>query len=340
MTTLLTPFEYSRPQTLGEVFQVIDRLQNKDQRFVFSGGGTDVIPLLKNKNERAQTVISLAGLQELKQIKLLSPNKLQIGALVSLASLVNNRDVQQLVPALAKSARMVASPQIRNQATIGGNILVTNRCLYFNQSELNREAMSPCFKADGDVCHVVKSAKRGKLPLCRARIVSDTVPVLLLLDAVLVLTDPRGERRVRLKDLYLSDGIYCKDIQPDEVLVYIEIVTSPTKKIRYEKLTQRNAMDFPSMGIAVGVETLHEGERNEYSYLSVALSGVHTHPELLEFCSQDHGSYREMVTDACKQATRHALTFQQDLFPRGYRKKMVEVYLRRAIKNLTGDLWI
>jgi hypothetical protein len=94
------------------------------------------------------------------------------------------------------------------------------------------------------------------------------------------------------------------------------------------------------MGIAVGIETLRVGKTSEYSYLSVALSGVHTHPELMEFCSQDYGSYGEMVMDASDKATRNALTFQQDLFPRGYRKKMVEVFLRRAIAQLTGDIWI
>jgi len=340
MTTKLAPFQYIRPETLASLFQLVGKLQGEDQRFIFSGGGTDVISLLKQQLEEPHTVISLSGLHELRQIKILSSRKIQIGALTSLTTLINNSYVREMVPALAKAANKVASPQIRNQATIGGNILVTNRCIYFNQSEHNRESNTPCFKADGDICHLVKSAKREKLPMCQARFVSDTVPVLLLLNAEFVLLSPEDERRVAVKDLFLSDGIYCKDIQSDEILTFVEIDVSSKKKIHYEKLTARDTQDFPSLGVAVGIEVMNEGKNNENACLSIALTGVHTHPEYMEFRSEDHGSYAEMVNEACRQATRNALTFQQDLFPRGYRKKMIEVYIRRAVKQLTGDLWI
>jgi 4-hydroxybenzoyl-CoA reductase beta subunit len=340
MTTEMTPFQYKRPETLDHVFQLVGELQNEGRRFIFSGGGTDVIALLKHQLERPHTVISLSGLHELKQIRVLPSGRVRIGALTSLTSLINNQDVRKLVPALADAAEKVAGPQIRNQATIGGNILVTNRCIYFNQSELNRVSNTPCFKADGEMCHVVKSATREKMPLCQARFVSDTVPVLLLLDAELVLIGPENERRVALKHLFFQDGIFCNDIEPGEVLAFIEIDVSRNKKIRYEKLTMRDTLDFPSLGVAVSIEQTNEGGADGGACLRIALTSVHTHPELLEFRSDDHSSYSEMVDEACRQATRNALTFQQDSFPRGYRKKMVDVYVRRAIKQLSGDLWI
>lgn len=340
MTTLLAPFQYKRPETLDQVFQLIRQLQSEDRKFIFSGGGTDVISLLKQQLNDPQIVISLSGLDSLKQIKILEPRGIQIGALTSLASLTADRDVREMVPALAAAAGRVAGPQIRNQATIGGNILVTNRCIYFNQSELNRESHSACFKANGDICHLVKSAKREKLPLCQARFVSDTVPVLVLLGAELVLLGPKNERRVAVKDLFLSDGISCKTIQDDEILSFVEIDVPSKKKIHYEKLTARDTQDFPSLGVAVGIEVRNEGKIEEDTCLSVAMTGVNTHPEFLEFHYEDHCSHAEMVNEACHQATRKAVTFQQDLFPRGYRKKMVEVFIRRAIRKLTGDLWI
>jgi 4-hydroxybenzoyl-CoA reductase beta subunit len=340
MTTKLAPFQYKQPATIDQVFQLVGQLREEDRKFIFSGGGTDVISLLKQQLGEPHTVISLSGLHSLKQIRMLASGRIQIGALTSLATLINNSDVQEMVPALAEAAKKVASPQIRNQATTGGNILVTNRCIYFNQSEHNRESNTPCFKADGDICHLVKSATREKLPLCHARFVSDTVPVLLLLDAELVITGSTDERRIALKDLFLPDGIYCKDIQPDELLTFIEIDVARKKMIHYEKLSARDTIDFPSLGVAVGIETDDDGGGGETSILSVALTGVHTHPEFLEFRSRDYGSYPEMVKDACQRATRNALTFQQDLFPRGYRKKMIEVYIRQGIRRLTGDLWI
>lgn len=340
MTTALAPFQYKRPESLDQVFQLVGQLQSEDRSFIFSGGGTDVIALLKQQLGDPQTVISLSALRSLKQIKVLPSGRIQIGALVSLADLIADRNVLELVPALAAAAKKIASPQIRNQATIGGNVLVTNRCIYFNQSELNRASHTACFKADGDICHLVKSAKREKLPLCQARFVSDTVPVLLLLDAELVFTLASGERRVAVKDFFLPDGIYCKDIRRDEVLAFIEIDTRQKRQIHYEKLTARDTLDFPSLGVAVGIETVDDGSGGETSILSVALTGVHTHPEYLEFRSTDFGSNAEMVDEACRRATRNALTFQQDQFPRGYRKKMIEVYIRQGIRQLTGDLWI
>ncbi|MBK9214731.1 MAG: FAD binding domain-containing protein [Chloracidobacterium sp.] len=340
MTTLLAPFQYKQPKTLDQVFHLVRQLQSEGRTFIFSGGGTDVISLLKHQLSDPQTVISLSELHSLKQIKMLSADRIQIGALTSLASLMHDSKVQELVPALAAAVGRVASPQIRNQATIGGNILVTNRCIFFNQSELNRESHSACFKAKGEICHLVKSAKRGRLPLCQARFVSDTVPVLLLLDAELVLVGPERERRIAAKDLFLPDGIDCKNIQGDEILLFVEIDVSSERRIHYEKLTVRDTQDFPSLGIAVGIEVTDEEINDENACLSVAMTGINTRPELMEFRFKDYGSYGEMVNEACHQANKKALTFQQDLFPRGYRKKLVEVYIRRAVKQLTGDLWI
>ncbi len=340
MTTKLTPFQYKRPETLGQLFELVGQLQDEDAGFIFSGGGTDVISLLKQQSEDPHTVISLSGLHELQQIRVLPSGRIQIGALTSLTSLINNRQVREQVPALAEAAEKVAGPQIRNQATIGGNILVTNRCIYFNQSEQNRLANTPCFKADGDHCHVVKSATRATLPVCRARTVSDTVPVLLLLDAELVLTGLTCERRVTLRDFFLPDGIESNDIWPDEVLSFVEIDVAVNKKILYEKLAVRDTLDFPSLGVAVGVEIIDDGKKGESTHLSIALTGAHTHPEFFEFRSEDHGSHGEMVKYACHKATKNAITFQQDLFPRSYRKQMVEVYIRRAVKQLMGDKWI
>jgi 4-hydroxybenzoyl-CoA reductase subunit beta len=339
MTTKLAPFQYKRPGTLGEVFALVGQLRSEDRDFIFSGGGTDVVSLLKQQIGQPDTVISLSGLDDLRQISVVSPGKVRIGSLVSLTGLTRSQTLNELVPSLAAAAKKVASPQIRNQATIGGNILVTNRCIYFNQSEHNRVALGPCFKADGNHCHVVKGASREKLPLCRARVVSDTVPVLLVLDAMLVVSGIAGDRRVRLREFYRPDGIDSNGIQPEEVLSYVEFDVKPNKKIIYDKLSARDTLDFPSLGVAVAIETAPDAKTGDEIILSIALTGVHTHPEFMEFRSAEFGSTTELLNEACREATRNALTFQQDQFPRSYRKKMVEVYVRRAVQQLMGDSW-
>lgn len=327
MSILLEEFTYARPETLEQLTTLVRRYEADGDHYIFSAGGTDVVPKLKTQVIRPDHMISLTGLEELNHIEK-RDNHIIIGALTPLSDLATDDLIQQYLPALGHAARKVASPQIRNRATIGGNIMVENRCIYINQSPINRECHAPCFKADGDICHLVKSAKRGDEVLCQARFVSDTAPVLLLLEAEINIMGPEGTRKIKLDDLYLPDGIDSRNIASGEVITTIEVEIPEDTDLHYEKLAIRKALDFPSLGVAVRMT----GED-----LSVALTGLNTLPGVFRAKADDYDIFDNMVSDICDQAMGFAVTYQQDFFQRGYRKAMIPVFIRRAVMSILKE---
>ena len=113
------------------------------------------------------------------------------------------------IPPLAEAAGLVAGPQIRNMGTIGGNVLLDTRCLFYNQTEFWRKSLGYCLKAEGDWCHVIGGPKT-----CVAAQSSDTVPVLLAMDASITLLGPNGERVLKLRELYQFNGMDHLAIRP------------------------------------------------------------------------------------------------------------------------------
>ena len=124
---MLTPeFKYYRPQNLEEVENLVASLNKDSKSYMFLAGGTDVIPRFKKLNSAPAVVISLGALEPLKEISMES-NNLSIGAMTKLSTLIDSPLIKKNFPILAETASQIASPQIRNQATVGGNILVDNR---------------------------------------------------------------------------------------------------------------------------------------------------------------------------------------------------------------------
>lgn len=331
MSTLLNDFQYARPTSLDELQKLVSSFQANGEKFLFSAGGTNLVPLMKTQLFKLDHMISLTGLRELNQIEQ-KDNHLIIGAMTTLSDVATDSLVQQFLPTLAKAAHKVASPQIRNRATIGGNIMVDNRCIYINQSSLNRESHSPCFKADGDVCHLVKSAKRGDEILCQARFVSDTAPVLLLLNAEVNIVGPHGARKIKLHDLYRRDGIDNKSLEPGEIIITLEVEIPHSFSLSYEKLAIRNALDFPSLGVAVRLSTQADDQS-----LSVALTGLNTYPGVFHAQLTNYDTLEAMVTDLSIKASDFAVTYQQDFFPRAYRKSMIPVFIQRGVERILKE---
>lgn len=330
-------FDFERPASLAALTVLLAQLSAQGRDYALAAGTTDLMPQIKRGVKVPEVVVSLNGLAELAGIEARDDGSVRIGALTRLADVAASPLLRRHCPALAQAAARVASPPIRQRATLGGNLLVDNRCSYINQSPLNRAAHAACFKAGGEVCHIVESARRGALPQCQARFVSDTAPVLLLLDAVLSLVSPRGTRRLPLADFYRDDGIDRHHLAADEVLAAIELPAPDGRRIDYDKLAIRRALDFPSLGIALGVREDAIGALGE---LSVAMTGVGTHPGQWRFRTAEHASAQAMLDAACAAARDSATTYQQDFFPREYRKRMIEVFIRKAAQRLGVARWM
>ena len=205
-------------------------------------GGTDLIPLLKAGVKKPATLIDVTKIPELGGIRL-SGADIFIGAAVTLAEIAGSSVIRQHLPALAESAARTASLQIRNVATLGGNVMQDRRCIFFNQSAFWRSSLPKCFKTGGSVCHQIKTS-----PQCRAIYYSDPATALFLYEAqVCVLKD--GNRAVMpIADLVAAhsarNGLSSDD---SELLVLRFVIPLPPgqEKSCFLKYSVRASIDFP-----------------------------------------------------------------------------------------------
>jgi 4-hydroxybenzoyl-CoA reductase subunit beta len=184
-------FSYAAP---GSLERAVDDLMTGDGLTLLAGG-TDLIPLIKHGLEKPACLLDLKNIPSLKSIAL-GEGGLLIGSMATLAEIADHPLVNRYCPALGQSARSVASPQIRNVATLAGNLLQERRCLYFNQSEYWRKGVPACLKFGGGVCHQAPGSKT-----CRALYYSDTAPTLLAFDAKVQCYDRGGAGVVPLKEM-------------------------------------------------------------------------------------------------------------------------------------------
>ena len=175
-------FDYEAPRTVSRAVEVL----HARERAILLAGGTDLVPLLKQALKKPQTVIGLDRVAELQRVADQN-GELFIGSMCRLADLAENRLVRKHCAVLADAATLVASPQIRNMATIAGNICQDRRCIYFNQSRFWRQSLVPCFKTGGEICHQQPRSRR-----CRAIYHADLAPVLMALQARVACHGPQG----------------------------------------------------------------------------------------------------------------------------------------------------
>jgi 4-hydroxybenzoyl-CoA reductase subunit beta len=174
--------------------------------------------------------------------------------MTTLQELVENPSVAAAYPALTQAANLVAGPQIRAMATVGGNLCSDTRCNYYDQSYLWRQAIDFCLKKDGDICRVAPGSTR-----CWAVSSSDLAPVAVALGARLRLVRARGDRTIPVQDLYRDDGIAHLSKGPDEILAAVLLPPPDGLLSTYLKLRRRGSMDFPVLGVAVAAQISADG---------------------------------------------------------------------------------
>lgn len=200
---MINAAEYLRPSSIAEAAAILG--ENRDEPFVFMAGGTDFIPLMKLGLKAPRRVASLSRIPELAKITV-NDEYVSLGAAATLTEIAEHRGIAIAAPALRDAALAVASPQIRNRGTAGGNILQSRRCLYYNQSDYWRASIRRCFKTGGDICHQIPGS-----PVCRAFYYSDMAPALLALGSTVSVYNTSGEQKTlgleNFLDAYLTlDG--------------------------------------------------------------------------------------------------------------------------------------
>ena len=257
----MPPFAVVRPRSVGEA---VDALA-QGGRLV--AGGTDLVPNLKRGLLDPKRLVSLRRVAALRGVHTEEGGALVVGAGTTLVDLAADTRVRETWSALARAAEVVASPPIRNVATLGGNVCLDTRCAYYDQTDFWRGALGHCLKTCGDVCHVVPSGKR-----CVAAFSADTPPVLIAYGATATLVSARGSRTVPVAELYVADGARHLALDPDELLTEVRVPRpGPGARAAYVKVRSRAAIDFPALSIALVLARAGDGAVSDVSVVVGAL---------------------------------------------------------------------
>jgi 4-hydroxybenzoyl-CoA reductase subunit beta len=256
-----------QPKTIEEAIETKKEF-GKDA--VILAGGTDVLPLLKRRNIGARTVINLKTIPELSRISLDENGKIKIGATATLRDIIDSELVLSSFPLLAEAASSVAYNQIRNMATLIGNLCVDNKCTYYNQSKFWWQTRADCFKRGGNQCYAVKGGEQ-----CFALAVGDTVPALIALDAELSIVGPGCGRRIPVAKFYTGNGRKPYLLDDDELVCAIELsASSDGWHDGFLKKSVRGAVDFALAAMALRLRP--NGRKIED--IRIVLNGVSVKP--------------------------------------------------------------
>jgi len=314
----LQPFELLFPKDLTEAVSLAASYKEDAK---LCAGGTDLIPNMKHELHEPKVVIHLARVRNLGGITE-SADGVSIGAMTTLSEVASHPVMLKYCPSLASAAVHVAGPQLRNMGTIGGNICLDTRCLFYNQTYFWREAIGFCLKKCGDTCHVTQTGKR-----CVAAASNDTATALLCLDAVVEIAGPQGTREMSLDSFYVANGEKNTVLQPDEILTRVMIPKTRLAKQGFAKLRNREAIDFPMLSIAFRCDLSESGEIQR---AKLAVNALAAKPKVmnLDFMIGRTPSLElaEQVGEFAKARCMPLINISDDPL---WRKDMVAVYVKR-----------
>jgi 4-hydroxybenzoyl-CoA reductase subunit beta len=289
-------------------------------------GGTDLIPSMRQKLFEPEYVLDLRAMTGLRGIKPVKDGGVEIGALTSLREIERSQFLRQHYPVLTEAATTVASPVLRNMGTIGGNICLDTRCLWYNQSLTWRKGCGFCIKKDGDLCHVAPGGTK-----CWATFSGDTPPALLCLNAEIEIAGATGSRRVSLADFYTGLGDSYRNLQPNELVTRVFLpASSADYRGVYRKLRVRGSIDYPLAGVAVVMKRSNDhvvDARIGITAVNPAPLLVRGASDLLAGKALDEAlaeAIGDLAARTAKPLTTSALTPE-------YRREMIRVFTKRAL---------
>ncbi len=318
----LPEFQLVRPSSLSEVFAA--RRTYRGARLI--AGGTDLLPNLRHGIGEAPALIDLTAVPGLRDIAV-EPSGLRIGAAVTLERLSTDPLIALHAPALAEAAQQIAGPAHRSVATLGGNLCLDTRCIYYNQSAWWRQTNGFCVKHRGERCHVAPEGNR-----CRAAYSGDTAPVLLALGTTVELGDGTGTRWVDLDSIFQEDGAAHLRLGDNEVLLGVRVPVHSGLVAAYEKARVRGAIDFPLAGVAVALRR----EKDQLADLRIAVTGTNSRPVLLKECGALVGLSidKEVLQQIDKLVQRQVKPMRTTLTPAHSRRRMAAALAVRLARRL------
>jgi 4-hydroxybenzoyl-CoA reductase subunit beta len=332
----LPEFELLHPRTLDEAVNAC--ADHPGSRPL--GGGTDLIVNIRRGIVAPPALIDVTGVAELRAIKA-DAQAIEIGASVTLAALAAHADVARHYPVVAQAAHVIAGPTHRNMGTVGGNLCLDTRCIFYNQSEWWRASNHHCLKTTGEICHVAPKS-RG---VCFATFSGDLAPALLTLGAEVDIAGPSGRRTVPLASLYIGfarqdepvtdtrgDGKYYLSLRQGELVAAVRARNTPGLRSAYDKIRIRRSIEYPVCGVAVALRR----DGDTLAELRVAFTGTNPRPLLLEGAAKlCGGPLDDRVFKGLDDLVRDQIMSMKTTFTPGhYRRRVAGVLARRLVQRL------
>jgi len=321
-------FEFRAPRTIEEAARALD---GEGTRAMPLAGGTDLLPNMKRRQQVPRTLISLRHVSGMKEAQF-TPSGLRLGACLTLADIALDPRFRKGASALWQAASQVATPHIRNMATLGGNICLDTRCNYYDQSYEWRKAISFCLKKDGTACWVAPGSSK-----CMAVSSTDTAPALIALGARVRLVSRTEEREVPLSELYNSDGLDYIRRRPNEILAEVMLDSLHGWKSTYWKLRRRGSFDFPVLSVAAAVRFTSGGIAEN---ARIVVGSVASRPLVATEAAKflvGHPLDKETIQEAAILAGRIAKPLDNTDFDMSWRKKVTIEFVTYALRELRGD---
>jgi xanthine dehydrogenase YagS FAD-binding subunit len=322
---MLSSFSYAQPTTIGEAVKLSSAPNAR-----ITAGGTDLLGCLRDHVLQADKVVSLSKIAELRGISPAANGGLRVGALATIAEIAANSQIVQRYAALSQAAAVVASPQLRNQGTLGGNLCQRPRCWYF-RGEFN------CARKGGDTCFAMEGENQYHClfggSACFIVHPSDTAPALLALGASVRIAGPRGTRTVPIAQFFMPPA---QNIRKENVLEASEIVTevllpAPPANLRssYRKVRGRGSWDFALAGVALAVVK----SSDKVESIRMVLSGAAPIPWRVEAAEKTlTGNRLDAATAAA--AADAALKGAEPLAQNGYKVPLFKGLIKEALLAL------
>ena len=323
---VLPPFELLRATTVDQALEW--RLEHPRSRLL--GGGTDlIVNTRRGIGDDPGTLIDVNGVDEMKTIEG-DGSSVRIGASVKLATLAAHPLVRDRYAVLAQAAGSIAGATHRNMGTVGGNLCLDTRCIFYNQSEWWRASNDYCLKYGGTKCHVAP-----KSTVCYATFSGDLAPALLVLDGKVEIVGRGGRRWAPLADLYTRDGRDYLSLAEEEFVCSVTASAAPGLRTGYDKFRVRRSIEFPLAGVAVALGR----EGCTLTDLRIAITGTNPWPVLLEGTDALRGGgLGEAALERLDALVKRQVMSMKTTFTSGhYRRRAAAVLARRLVQRLFDD---
>ena len=330
---VMPAFQLYQPSSVADAQKLLS--QNGSDALVLAGG-LDSMDWLKDRIKKPKVVVDLSGIDELKGIRETAAG-VEIGAMTTLTEISTSPIIRQRYSLLSQAAEVVASPQIRNQGTIGGNVSQDTRCWYYR-------AGWPCYRAEGNICYADTPVGRNRehailhAERCVAVNPSDTAPACIALDAKFVVMTPKGQQVIDAEDYFIGPDIditRMNILQPGSLLTAIRIPSTWAQaQFYFEKVRDRNVWDFPLMNVASAMKSAGENIQD----IRIAVNAVAARPLRLKMVEDSvRGKPRSTATGeaAGKLAVQGAVPLQFN----AYKIPLMRNLVKRAIGGVQEAAW-